>query len=349
MPKWRQPLIGSIAGRRGEMTSTYCTYFDHRYLPRGLALADSLMRHAPSSTLWVLCLNDACEQALRRLGVPNIRILTLPELEAFDPALSATKQTRSLVEYYFTCSPCLPRFVLHLDRTADSICYVDSDLYFFASPDLMNEELSGYSVGLTPHRFTPVAEKSHGRFGQHNVGLTYFRRDEDGLACLEWWREQCIQWCRDVVEGDRYADQGYLDQFSKRFPGVRSLMHPGVNLAPWNIGSVLVSGDAAGPRANGQPVIFFHFQGFRLLGNRRADSNLTSYGSRLSVAARDLLFVPYARQLVHFQDVLASLEILLPDQGSIRRSGQGVLGFLRRVSTATRTLVASLRGNVFKY
>ena len=42
----------------------YCTYFDHNYLSRGLALYHSLQRHAPGARLWVLCLSEACHRIL---------------------------------------------------------------------------------------------------------------------------------------------------------------------------------------------------------------------------------------------------------------------------------------------
>jgi hypothetical protein len=111
----------------------YCTYFDHRYLARGLALHASLQRHAPGSHLWVLCLSEACEAALRKLALPGLHAIALAELEGFDPELARCREGRSLVEYYFTCSPCLPRYVLGNMSEVDGVVYVDSDLYFFAS------------------------------------------------------------------------------------------------------------------------------------------------------------------------------------------------------------------------
>ena len=35
----------------------YCTYFDHRYLPRALLLHDSLMQHSRPFRLWALCMD----------------------------------------------------------------------------------------------------------------------------------------------------------------------------------------------------------------------------------------------------------------------------------------------------
>lgn len=80
----------------------YCTYFDHRYLARGLALYGSLARHAQPFTLFVLCLDEPAREALSRLGLPEVQVIALEEFEKGDEALREAKQNRSLVEYYFT-------------------------------------------------------------------------------------------------------------------------------------------------------------------------------------------------------------------------------------------------------
>ena len=63
----------------------YCTYFDHSYLSRGLALYHSLQRHAPGSRLWVLCLSDACHRTLIALALPDIVAVRLADFETADP------------------------------------------------------------------------------------------------------------------------------------------------------------------------------------------------------------------------------------------------------------------------
>src|SRR3954463_1009639 len=87
------------------LNRVYCTYFDHNYLSRGLALYHSLRRYAPDSRLWVLCLNAECHRILVALDLPGIVPVRLEGFEAADPELAAPRPTRSIVEYYFTCSP----------------------------------------------------------------------------------------------------------------------------------------------------------------------------------------------------------------------------------------------------
>src|ERR1700687_4415751 len=90
----------------------YCTFFDHNYLSRGLALYHSLQGNAPGSRLWVLCLSEACYRTLTELDLPNLVPRRLLDFEAADPEVAATRPDRSSIEYYFTCSPAWKLFVL---------------------------------------------------------------------------------------------------------------------------------------------------------------------------------------------------------------------------------------------
>lgn len=274
----------------------YCTYFDHRYLPLGLALHESLMQHGGEFTLWVLALDGECARLLQAAALTNVRVVPLSVLEAFDAELKGIEQTRSRVEYYFTCSPCLPRYLLR-EHHLPEVTYLDSDLWFFASPDAIFDELGAGSVAIVPHRFTATSAVSHSRHGQYNVGWLTFRADARGIACLEWWRARCIEWCFDRVEAGRYADQKYLDRFSELFDGVVSITQHGANLAPWNVGASDVTTHQGRVEVDRQPLVFFHFQGLRRVTRTCYDSNLTSYGARMTPTLRNAVFVPYIAAL----------------------------------------------------
>ena len=320
----------------------YCTYFDHRYLPIGLALYASLQRVGGEFTLWVLALDDEAVDFLRESGFSGIRVVSLADLEAFDPELKAIECTRSRIEYYFTCSPCFPRYLL-ATQGMDAITYLDSDLSFFSSPEPLFEELGGGSVLIAPHRFSDAATRTHARYGRYNVGWLTFRSDEAGTACLEWWRQRCIEWCYDRVESDRYADQKYLDQFETMFPGVRPTSHPGANLAPWNIGGHSVEFVDGTARVDGQPLVFFHFQGFRRIDEDTYDSNLTSYGARLTPPMSDGIFRPYIADLRHARDVVAQ-RMTVHEGPNLRR--KGVHRARLAASRAWRILRARMAGNL---
>ena len=109
----------------------YCTYFDHNYLSRGLALYHSLQRHAPGARLWVLCLSEACHRILTTLALPNILPVRLADFEAADPDVAATRGDRSAIEYYLYLFAGLDAFCIAHETGAEWVTYLDGDLYFF--------------------------------------------------------------------------------------------------------------------------------------------------------------------------------------------------------------------------
>src|SRR5947209_6691398 len=137
----------------------FCTYFDCHYLVRALALYESLKRHCPDFKIWMLCMDEESHATLVKLKLPEVSLLTLSDLERDDPPLRQAKTNRSLLEYYFTCTPSLPLFILRLEPTVDLITYLDADLFFFSTIEPLFEEMQAKSIAIIAHRFSDAFRK----------------------------------------------------------------------------------------------------------------------------------------------------------------------------------------------
>jgi hypothetical protein len=240
--------------------------------------------------------------------------VALDELLRADPEFAGVRHRRTPVEFFFTATPVFVRHCFNREPAAGQMTYLDADLFFFGAPSAVLAEQGDASVGLVPHRF-PARLAERLIYGTYNVAWVSFRRDRDGWAALEWWRERCLEWCHDRLEQGRFADQGYLDEFPRRFGGVRVLDHPGINAAPWNMAEARLAGRAGRLEVNDRPLLFFHFQGIREVLPGWFDPGLKAYGAVLSPELRKFVFEPYLARLVAIQ------ERLQREHGIVRRLG----------------------------
>lgn len=271
----------------------YCTYFDSRYLTRGITLYESICKQSSRPIcLWVLCLDEESHKILARASLAGMQLIRMEDLEGADPELAHAKSNRSTVEYFFTSTPCLPRYILNANPEIADITYVDGDLYFFSDPEQIFLDIGANSIAITPHRF---AKRNTGReqLGIFNVAFNYFRRDADGIACLEWWRERCLEWCYDRLEDGKFADQGYLNDWPERFCGVKVLNHPGVNLAPWNVEDARLTSRAGRIYSDGEPLIFYHFHALKVLSGRLFNPCWENYEIKPPGVLRRRIYQPY--------------------------------------------------------
>lgn len=316
-------------------THELCTYFDSGYLSRALVLHSSLVATGADFRLTALCLDDDARAAVERLGSTTLRAVGVAELERYDPALLEAKPTRSTHEYYFTLGPSFMRYLIERDGL-DHLTYLDADMCFYADPEPLFEEAAGAAVVVVGHRF-PERLRHLEETGCFNVAWVGFANDADGRACLDWWREQCLEWCFDRVEEDRYADQKYLDQFPSRFARVHELQHLGADVAPWNVADPPLVWDGERFTVGGRPLIFFHFQGMQLLEAGIIDPHLRAYGSSTTSAIRRL-YRQYVRSLASGGLLTA------PRQAPHRRSGRARLAVVRAALRRELIVPAPRRG-----
>src|SRR4051812_17472579 len=111
-------------------TRYYCTLFDSFYLPRGVAMIESLAQRDHDFHLYVFAFDDSSLQILKNLKLAHVTVISLAEFET--PELLQVKPTRSKVEYCWTCTPAV---ILHcLEHYKLPECtYLDADLLFFSS------------------------------------------------------------------------------------------------------------------------------------------------------------------------------------------------------------------------
>lgn len=247
---------------------SFCTHFNKAYLLKGLSLINSLKINLPEVRIYVLCLDDITFEVLSKLEIKNVKLYSLADIETSE--LLNAKANRSLVEYFWTLTPCFTHHVLTSEAAIDSITYVDSDLLFFSSPKPVFEKIGQKSIGIVPHNF--AAGFGHlEKMGKFCVEFIYFRKDQQGLDCLREWRRQCLEWCYDKVEKNRMADQKYLDFWPEKYSKLCIVKMAGVGVAPWNFSKFEFSLSHNGYRVNGLPLIYYHFHQFSYFGDGQFD------------------------------------------------------------------------------
>lgn len=273
----------------------YCTLFDSNYIMRGLAMYNSLKRHSNDFHLYIFAFDDNCYNKLKELRLENVIVIRLNEFE--DEELLKVKPTRTAGEYCWTSTPstilyCLEKYKL------ESCTYLDADLYFYANPDVLIDEMenAGKSIVITNHRYTPEYDQS-ATSGIYCVQFMTFKNDEKGLKALKWWRNVCLNWCYARQEDGKFGDQKYLDTWPIQFEGVHELKNLGGGVAPWNIQQYKLDNNLIGEELSSEKkfeLIFYHFHGFKVYSNNYYDCNMYE----LSHKVIKYIYKPYIDELL---------------------------------------------------
>ncbi|MCS6956010.1 MAG: glycosyl transferase [Candidatus Calescibacterium sp.] len=282
----------------------YCTYFDSNYFTRGIAMYESLKKYTKNFKLFIFAFDNRAYNLLKILNLENVEVIPLEEFENED--LKRVKPNRSKVEYMWTCTPWVIKYVLE-NYNVESCTYLDADIYFFGNPEVLIKEMEDKSILLTPHRYTPEYDQTM-TSGIFCVQFMTFRNDEYGRTALNWWAKACIDWCYARYEDGKFGDQKYLDDWPDRFKGVHILQNLGGGVAPWNIQQY---------KLEEKPfeLIFYHFHGLRFYSNGLVDL-CGSYRIRKEDIRN--IYVPYIYHLEEIKQRLKHIDNDYDYHGSLK-------------------------------
>jgi len=268
----------------------YVTVFDGVFLPQGIALHRSLQRHAGEYTLWVMCVDIVAYDVLQKLSLPNVRLIGIKDIETDE--LREAKQQRTTAEYCWTLTPQSVLAVIDRDPAILRVTYVDADFSLLRSPAPIFDEFdsSGKQVLITDHAYAPDYDQTH-MSGRYCVQFVTFCRGR-GEEVLNWWADQCLEWCFARFEDGKFGDQKYLDDWPERFADlVHVLQKNDLILTPWNA-----------IRFPYGPAVAYHFHNLRLLSRRRV---MLIRGYDVPKATQVAVYQPYLQDL---SDAVAKME-----------------------------------------
>jgi hypothetical protein len=278
----------------------FCTLFNWVFLPQGIALYRSLEQTCGDGDDWVLyvlCMDSLTFDVLAELSFARLRMIRFEEIE--DEALRAARANRTFAEFCWTCTTPLLLYVQKAHGVQSVVTYVDSDLRFFSAPSVIFQELGAGSIFIHEHAFAPEYLHLRQIAGRFNVGLIAVRNDQEGRACLERWRDQCLRECLFDPDAGKCGDQNYLDDWPELYTGLVVSSNAGVGVAPWNITKYNLRSNGRRVMVDDHPIVFYHYHSLRLLRPRLGMKPLVMVNGNYAISEEIAckLYQPYAREL----------------------------------------------------
>lgn len=246
--------------------SVHCfTSISLAYLSRARILAESVRRHHPEWTIWLI---------VSDLPPPDFELTTGTD---FDHIIWTRDLFSDLGEQWLfqhdvveLCTAVKGRMAQSImDRSdCEFLFYFDPDIALFSRLDDMIENLATASILITPHLLHPEHESNAIRdnevstlhYGTYNLGYLGIRNDVRGRDVIDWWATRLERWCHDRPDVGIFVDQKWFNLVPGFFEGVQILRNPGYNVASWNISQRAIEICEDGEiRVNGVALGFYHF------------------------------------------------------------------------------------------
>ncbi len=273
------------------MTHYYCSTISNSYAYRGLLLYNSLLRWDKNFHFFMICLHSEVKELYEQMNLKNATLIPLSAVEREDHELLAVKETRNKQEYAWTSKASVLLYILDNFKETDHIVWLDGDTFFFSHPEPIFEEWSQYSIMLTKGRWEKADKRKIYRYGRYNTGFMGFKRDDQAIQCLHWFRNSLIEWCYAKHENSLWSDQVYVDDWLERFNNVGVIKSMGTNVTPPMVVNNKITHDGHFVNINGERLVFFHYSQFRYYDGNEFD--LCGFANHFSDNVVKWIYLPY--------------------------------------------------------
>ncbi|NVJ86811.1 MAG: glycosyl transferase [Algoriphagus sp.] len=243
------------------------TLCSNNYLSHAASLGDSILKFDPNVN-FIIGLVDKININIDYTQFSDFEILPCFDLgyAEFDDMLSRY----NIIEFNTAVKPFYFEYLFRTRPEVDRIYYIDPDILFYQSISNLENSWDGASALLTPNLIylpekTVRGELASLKHGINNLGFVGIARCEEGLKIVSWWKERLTHYCQlDKCRGI-FVDQKWIDIAALFFLNMKSIKHPGWNMAWWNLSerNLKKMEETYFVNSIDFPLIFFHFSGFK--------------------------------------------------------------------------------------
>lgn len=251
----------SNAARWSDKTALF-TVVSNNYLHFARTLLQSARSFHPGAHVYCVIVDKDLDPAWRlsdEFDVLRLDELGLPDGDSFYFRYNVLELNTAVKPWAFEAL---------LKRGYDKVVYIDPDIRLYRP---LGEIIDGLDAGddiiVTPHLLAPLnddkrpTELEIRRSGTYNFGFCAVRNTDNVLQFVKWWQSKLRHECVIALDKGIFVDQSWIDLVPGLFERVAILRHPGYNVAYWNLAQRRVIEDRGVWRANGQPLVFFHYSG----------------------------------------------------------------------------------------
>lgn len=247
------------------MRRAFFTSASYAYLDRARILFGTIREFHPDWEIWLCLVDDAPDGVNVDFDseavdfVVNARDLPIVDFQSWSFSHNVVELCTA-VKGTMLCTM--------LDDGIDRVVYLDPDIALFGPLTEAVELLDTRCGVITPHLVQPettpegIRDNEIGalKHGIYNLGFLAVNSSAEGRRLAEWWRDRLVAYCFEDVPNGIFTDQKWFDHVPVFFPTVATLLHPGYNVASWNLSQrpIAIRRDGA-ITAGGEPLRFFHF------------------------------------------------------------------------------------------
>ncbi|REG91516.1 hypothetical protein [Algoriphagus antarcticus] len=243
------------------------TLCSNNYLAHAATLGDSILKSDPA-VKFIIGLVDKKDSTIDYGQFSDFEIIPCFELGygEFDDMLNRY----NIIEFNTAVKPFYFEYLFKKYPDIDHIYYIDPDIVLYQPIEILDREWGDSEIMLTPNLIYLTEKPSSGelaslRHGINNLGFIGLKRGEESMKLISWWKERLREHCRIDKCFGIFVDQKWIDLAPLFFSKIRTVKHPGWNMAWWNFSERKLIKTPEGWSVNDSetPLVFFHFSGYK--------------------------------------------------------------------------------------